>query len=340
MPVLALEHVTKSFGGVRALRDATFTVAEGEMLAVLGPSGSGKTTLLRAIAGLERIDRGRITIGERDVTTAEAQHRDIALVFQDFALFPHLSVRANIAFGAGRGAAGRVAEIARRFRIDALLDRAPATLSGGEKQRVAVARAVAARPAALLFDEPFASLDAPLRSALRAELADLRDAAPLPSIFVTHDQQEALALGDRVAVMDGGEIVALDTPRVLLAAPPNPFVASFLGSPPANVFAGRLIGGRFVADADAAITTSSESLAPDVRTIAVRPERVRVAAAGTLRGRVRLIETFGERRYATIATERTTIVAVAQDTLATGDSVALDVDYTGMWTYDANGRRG
>ncbi|GAC1417325.1 MAG: ABC transporter ATP-binding protein [Candidatus Velthaea sp.] len=340
MARLALERVTKSFGGVHALCDATFTVADGEMLAVLGPSGSGKTTLLRTIAGLERVDRGRITIGERDVTAAEPQHRNIALVFQDFALFPHLSVRANIACGAGRARLSQVTEIARRFRVDGLLERAPATLSGGEKQRVAVARAVAAQPAALLFDEPFASLDAPLRSALRAELADLRDAAPLPSIFVTHDQQEALALGDRVAVMDGGQIVALDTPRALLAAPPNPFVASFLGSPPANVFAGRVADGRFVADAEPGIAISSGTLAPNVRTIAVRPERVRVEPGGTLHGRVRLVETFGARRYATIATQRTTIVALADDALITGDLVALNIDYTGMWTYDTNGRRG
>ncbi|MFN2461326.1 MAG: ABC transporter ATP-binding protein [Candidatus Velthaea sp.] len=336
MARLALERVTKSFGAVRALVDVTFAVAEAEMVAVVGPSGSGKTTLLRAVAGLERIESGRIFIDRRDVTCAEPRARNIALVFQDFALFPHMSVRANIAFGLRGAAHARVEDIARKLRIERFLQRRPASLSGGEKQRVAVARALVRDPAALLFDEPFASLDAPLRAALRVELAELRAAAPIPSIFVTHDQHEALALGDRVAVMDGGAIVALAPPRELLAAPPNPFTARFLGTPPANVFEGRVAGGRFVANEEPVIACTGVNAA--VRTIALRPERIAIQADAGVRGRVRFVESIGARRYATVATAAGTIVALAGDATVAGEMVALDFDYSGMWTYDAAGR--
>lgn len=330
---LALHGVTKTYGSLVALRDASLQVGASEMLAVLGPSGSGKTTLLRTIAGLARVDRGTITLGERDVTDIEPQHRNIAFVFQDFALFPHLDVRANLAFGA-RGVPGdSLAQIAKRFRIDALLDRAIDTLSGGEKQRVAVARAIASQPAALLFDEPFASLDAPLRSALRAELVDMREAAPVPSIFVTHDQSEALALGDRVAVMAAGQIVALDTPAALLAAPPTAFVARFLGAPPANVFSGYVVDGRFTATDDATITCDAAALEAGPWTIAVRPEAVRIDANGGVRGRVRLVEIFGVQRYASVVTTGASLVCGVGGDVRTGDVVGLTIDYARMWTY-------
>ncbi len=337
MPRLALERVTKRWGPAFAIPDASFSVDDGETLAMLGPSGCGKTTVLRIIAGLDRADGGRIRLGDRDITRAAPRERNIALVFADFALFPHLRVRANIGFGVRHDRPARVAEMAQRMRIAHVLERFPARLSGGERQRVAVARALATSPAALLFDEPFASLDAPLRALLRVELAELRAQTRLPAIFVTHDQDEALALGDRVLIMDGGRIVALDTPQALLEYPPTLFVARFLGRPPANVFEGTVEAGRFTARAHPAIACSG--VAPGTCAIAVAPERVRVTAHGGVTGRVRLSETIGGRTYLTVAAGATTVVAVAPAPAARDTPVALEFDYTRVWTYDALGHR-
>jgi ABC-type sugar transport system ATPase subunit len=335
---LALERVAKAFGTTHALQPLSLTVADGETLTVVGPSGAGKTTLLRAIAGLERIDAGRITIGERDVTKLEPAPRNVAYVFQDFALFPHMSVRANIGFGvSARARAARVATVAQYVGVAHLLDRRPATLSGGERQRVALARALAIDPTVMLFDEPFASLDAPLRARLRIELAEMRAQSGLPAVFVTHDQGEALALGDRVAVLAGGALVALDRPARLLADPPSAFVAGFLGTPPANVIAGRAGDGRFVADDVPSLVC--DGVAAAVTAIGIRPERVRVDDAGTVTARVRFIETLGDRRYATTTCGTTTLCVLAGDRTEAGAIVRLCVDWTGAWWFDAQGQR-
>ncbi len=336
MSRLALERVTKRFGDRVVVAEVSFAVNDGELLSVLGPSGSGKTTLLRTIAGLERADGGTIGLGDRDVTLATPRERNIGLVFQDFALFPHLSVRANIGFGVRAGRRGRVVELAERFRIGHLLDESPATLSGGERQRVAVARALAVEPAALLFDEPFASLDAPLRAALRVEIAELRSSTPMPSIFVTHDQEEALALGDRVAILENGRIVALDSPEAVSAVPPTVFVARFLGRPPANVFDGLVVDGRFSVTGQPAL--EGPAVNPDVRSIAVAPESVRVTAPGPVTGRVRFVETIGARRYATVAVADLAIVALAEPRTTAGVTVGLAFDFSKIWTYDGSGR--
>lgn len=336
MSRLALERVTKRFGDRVVLDEASFDVADGELVAMLGPSGSGKTTLLRTIAGLERADAGRIVLGERDITRASPRARNIGLVFQDFALFPHLSVRANIGFGVRDNRRARVGDLAERLGIADLLERYPARLSGGERQRVALARALAVAPAALLFDEPFASLDAPLRAALRIEIADLRAQASMPAIFVTHDQDEALALGDRVAVIHDGHIVALDTPAALLSAPPTAFTARFLGRPPANVFDGSVAAGRFSVTGLPAI--SCGGVAAGIRSIAVRPERIRIDPASALTGRVRFVEVIGTQRYATVALAGHTVVTQAEPGVRSGATVGLAFDFEQRWTYDAQGR--
>ncbi len=251
MARIALEGASRAFPeGTRALDAVSLAVGDGEFLVLVGPSGCGKSTLLRAVAGLERLDRGRVLIGEADVTAKPAGERDIAMVFQSYALYPQMSVRDNIEFGlkSRRMSAAerreRVDETAALLGLGALLTRRPAELSGGQLQRVAMGRAIARRPQAFLMDEPLSNLDAQLRSSMRAELARMRARLGVTTIYVTHDQVEAMTLGERVAVMREGAIQQCDTPRGLFDRPRNAFVATFIGSPPMNLLeAGRTAAG-------------------------------------------------------------------------------------------------
>lgn len=327
-----LERVERTFGSIAALAPTSLQIADGETLCVVGPSGSGKTTLLRIIAGLERADAGRVTIGGRDVTCLAPQQRAVGLVFADFALFPHLSVAQNIAFGAAHPRA--VASAAERFAVTPLLGRRPATLSSGERQRVAIARVFASEPDVVLFDEPFANLDAPLRSALRVEFAELRAMLGGPAIFVTHDQQEALALGDRVAVMRDGCIVATGTPAALVEDPPTAFVAGFLGTPPANVIAGTVTAGVFAAGS---LRVAIDGCADGPVTLAVRPDDVTLGDDD--RARVRFVETIGNQRYATVAIDGRSLLARAGRAVRAGDRVGIHVDARRALRFDERGER-
>lgn len=249
MPRVVLEHLTKSFAApdgrhVCAVNDVSLEVADRELLALVGPSGCGKTTLLRLIAGLESAQQGSISFGDQAVTEWPPQARNVAMVFQSPALFPHLTGFENIAFGLKLRGVPR-GEIAERVRATAemlgvihCLQRAPAELSGGEWQRIAIGRALVRRPQILLLDEPFSQLDAPLRTQLRADILDLRTRLDLTMIYVTHDQTEALALGDRVAVMAAGRLQQVGSARAIYDAPANQFVAGFIGSPAMNLFPG------------------------------------------------------------------------------------------------------
>ena len=251
MPRLVLEDVMKSFPTrdgktIAAVDSVSLAVADRELLAVVGPSGSGKTTLLRLIAGLEAPERGRISFGDENVTWRPPPARAVAMVFQSHALFPHFTAFENIAFGLKlRGVrAGemsvRVGETAALLGVGHCLERAPGKLSGGERQRVALARALVREPQVLLLDEPFANLDAPLRAQLRSEIPALRARFNPTMILVTHDQEEALALGDRVAVMRKGQVQQIGTPREIYDHPANRFVASFIGAPAMNLFHGTI----------------------------------------------------------------------------------------------------
>jgi sulfate transport system ATP-binding protein len=236
---VALTNVCKSFGKVSALNDVSLTIADGEFLALLGPSGSGKTTLLRALAGLEFIESGDIVVNGHSMAGVPARHRGVGFVFQHYALFRHMTVARNVAFGLEvmpRGRRPAVAEI--RSRVQALLDlmeigdlggRYPEQISGGQRQRVALARALAIEPGLLLLDEPFGALDAKVRKSLRIWLRQVHDRMGLTSVFVTHDQAEAMEMADRVAVMHGGKVVQVGTPKQLSAEPVNAFVRDFLG---------------------------------------------------------------------------------------------------------------
>jgi multiple sugar transport system ATP-binding protein len=247
---IVLDRVAKEFpNGVRAVDGVSLTVGDGEFMVLVGPSGCGKSTLLRMIAGLEEVTEGSISIGERDVTELAPRHRDIAMVFQNYALYPHMDVRRNLGYGlrvrktAAPEIERRVTEVAKLLGLEKLLERKPAALSGGQRQRVAMGRAIVREPAAFLMDEPLSNLDAKLRVGMRAELARLHERLGVTTIYVTHDQVEAMTLGQRVAVMRDGVIQQVDTPQVLYGRPDNLFVAAFIGSPAMNLVEGTVSGG-------------------------------------------------------------------------------------------------
>ena len=260
-------------------------VPESELMVIVGPSGSGKTTLLRCIAGLERPDEGTVRVGDRDVTDAPPGARNVAMVFQDFALFPHLTARDNVSFGLRANKMPddeieqRVSGAAHLLGIEEALDRRPGQLSGGERQRVALARAIVREPAVFLLDEPLSNLDAELRTTTRAEIRALQRRLGTTAIYVTHDQVEAMTMGDRVAVLRDGHVEQVASPTLLYDHPATAFVARFLGSPPMNVFPSSLL-----------------QVKADAPVLGVRPEHLRIAgpSAGLLRGRVSTVELLGD----------------------------------------------
>ncbi len=257
MATVTFDHVTKRFGDVVAVNDLSLSVHDGEFLVLVGPSGCGKTTALRMIAGLEEQSSGDIYIGDRVVNDVAPKDRDIAMVFQNYALYPHMSVYDNIAFGLKLRNVGkaeidrRVAEVGEMLGISQLVKRKPKELSGGQRQRVAVGRAIAREPAVFLMDEPLSNLDAKLRIQTRAMLSKLHQRIKRTTVYVTHDQVEAMTMGDRIAVMNDGVLQQLDTPENLHEHPTNLFVAGFIGSPAMNFFNAKIVGapGQAVADA-------------------------------------------------------------------------------------------
>jgi len=259
MARVTLEHVYKTYAGnVTAVRDVNLEIADKEFVVLVGPSGCGKSTTLRMVAGLEEISQGTITIGDRKVNDLPPKDRDIAMVFQNYALYPHMSVYDNMAFGLKlrrfpkAEIDRRVHEAAEILSITPYLDRRPKALSGGQRQRVAVGRAIVRKPAAFLFDEPLSNLDAKMRVQMRAEIIKLHHSLESTMIYVTHDQIEAMTMGDRIVVMKDGVVQQVATPGALYNQPANQFVAGFIGTPPMNFFAGRLLrqDGRLVFDGD------------------------------------------------------------------------------------------
>jgi multiple sugar transport system ATP-binding protein len=250
---IQLEHVRKVFpGGVAAVDDVSLEIRDGEFLVLVGPSGCGKSTLLRMIAGLEEVTDGRITIGEADVTDLAPRHRDVAMVFQSYALYPHMSVRQNLGYGLKvrrtpkEEISTRVEEVARMLGLEEMLERRPAQLSGGQRQRVAMGRAVVREPKAFLMDEPLSNLDAKLRVGMRASLAQLHSRLGVTTVYVTHDQVEAMTLGQRVAVMREGRILQAAEPQSLYLEPRDLFVAAFIGSPAMNLVEAKIEGDEIV----------------------------------------------------------------------------------------------
>jgi multiple sugar transport system ATP-binding protein len=312
---IVLEKLHKRFGAVQVLRDFSLATGDGEFLVLLGPSGCGKTTCLRTVAGLESPDSGRVLLDSTDVTHLEPRRRDIAMVFQSYALYPHLNVFENIAFplrvrklGDGQTQA-RVRRAAELLGLGALLDRLPRELSGGQRQRVALARAIVRQPNGFLFDEPLSNLDAQLRVEMRAELKRLQHDLGVTSLYVTHDQAEAMTLGRRVAIMRDGALEQIGAPDEVYSRPANLFVAGFLGSPPMNFLPGRIDSAdrAFVAGSlRVALEASSLARVADGAsvTLGIRPEHIELSvtpAEEAIPGRVYVSESTGNENLVVVS---------------------------------------
>ncbi|HZS58032.1 MAG TPA: sn-glycerol-3-phosphate ABC transporter ATP-binding protein UgpC [Gemmatimonadaceae bacterium] len=306
MASVTLENVRKAYDSAPntlVVRDVSLRVDDGEFVVLVGPSGCGKTTTLRMIAGLESVTAGRLLIDDRVVNDVPPKDRDIAMVFQNYALYPHMTVRENMAFAlvlrklAKSDIATRVTQAADVLGLTDVLERTPKELSGGQRQRVAIGRAIVRQPRVFLFDEPLSNLDAKLRLEMRREIARLHRELGATMIYVTHDQVEAMTLGDRIAVMNRGAVQQIDAPRALYDRPANRFVATFIGSPAMNMIDGTVDHGVF-RTASGALTFDAPRSLPDGRlTLGLRPEHLvpitNASAPVTLRARVELIEPLG-----------------------------------------------
>lgn len=307
MAQIVFDGVVKTYeGGHTAVRGLDLDIRDGEFMVLVGPSGCGKTTALRMIAGLEDISGGKLLINGELANDLSPRHRNIAMVFQSYALYPHLTVAENIAFGLRVRRVDKavietkIRDVAALLELTEYLDRKPAKLSGGQRQRVAMGRALVRSPNAFLMDEPLSNLDARLRGQMRAEIAKLQRMTAVTTVYVTHDQVEAMTMGDRVAVMNRGQLQQLDTPRALYDRPANLFVASFIGSPPINLFNAELAGlaGQPVARLGPfSLALGTRSIADAGKVIVgIRPESLRPTAldgVGTIAGRVAFIEDLG-----------------------------------------------
>jgi multiple sugar transport system ATP-binding protein len=308
MAELRVLNITKFYGSLKVIDDVSFEIGDGEFVVLVGPSGCGKSTILRMIAGLEPISSGDIYIGSKRVNDVPPRDRDVAMVFQSYALYPYKTVADNIAFplrmkgmssGAARAKVGEVAEI---LGIQELLDRYPRHLSGGQRQRVAMGRAIVREPSAFLFDEPLSNLDAKLRMVMRGQIKELQRRLNKTTAFVTHDQVEAMTMADRIVVLDRGVISQAGAPLDLYDRPANPFVAGFIGSPSMNLFEGNVVdgpdGSRFRANGGVDLPLGGTiAVSPDAPiTLGVRPEHLEMVSAddpGALAAEVSLVEPMG-----------------------------------------------
>ncbi|AHM05742.1 Glycerol-3-phosphate ABC transporter, ATP-binding protein UgpC [Roseibacterium elongatum DSM 19469] len=341
MAKLILNNVGKTYaGGVTAVSGANVEIADGEFVVLVGPSGCGKSTILRMIAGLEEITEGEVTIGDRVVNRLEPGERDIAMVFQNYALYPHMSVRRNMEYGLRNQGmprdeiAKRIAAAAETLQITQYLDRKPRALSGGQRQRVAMGRAIVREPAVFLFDEPLSNLDAKLRTQLRAELKDLHTRLGATFVFVTHDQVEAMSLADRIVIMSEGKVEQIGTPMELYRSPASRFVAEFIGAPPMNVFP---LGSQ----AGLALSHLAAGHPPAAAMIGVRPEALRLSHDGP-EGVVMLIEALGAENliHLRLGEDRVILRAGHEGThVREGQTVHLGGDADAITFFDADGRR-
>jgi len=351
MAQISLAGVSKKFGSVEVIRDVSLDVGSGELVVFLGPSGSGKTTLLRMIAGLETIDGGSLLIDGVQSETLPPGQRNVAMVFQNYALYPHMSVADNMAFGLrniGLPAdtiKARVAEAARMLEMEALLDRRPAELSGGQRQRVAIGRAIVKEPKAFLFDEPLSNLDAALRARTRVELAELHQRLKSTMIYVTHDQVEAMTLADRIVVLNDCRIEQVGTPMEVYTKPASRFVAGFVGSPAMNILKVTLSGAgdrqqARLSDGGLVPVTVPANVTGEID-LGVRPEALTIAADGETEGTVSVIERLGERTLVHVRLKDGTSV-IAQDkgisAVRPGETVRLKFDTTALHLFGADGR--
>ncbi len=356
MAETVLENVTKIFPpDVLAVDDVSLTVRDREFVVLVGPSGCGKSTALRMVAGLEEPTRGKISIGGRDVSGVEPKDRDVAMVFQNYALYPHMDVSSNLSFALRMRRTPRaeieerVARAAELLGLSDLLGRKPAELSGGQRQRVAVGRAIVRDPAVFLFDEPLSNLDAKLRAETRIELKKLHRRLEATVIYVTHDQVEAMTLAEKVVVMEGGRVHQVGPPLEVYEKPADRFVAGFLGSPPMNFLRGTLkaenglsfVGGGLELPLPERLASRFGSAAGRKVDLGIRPERITVGAGGgvALRGRVTVVEALGGEQLVYLAVGEGELIAKvdARERVAAGDELALSLPAEFVHVFDAAG---
>ncbi|QKC90326.1 sn-glycerol-3-phosphate ABC transporter ATP-binding protein UgpC [Mesorhizobium sp. NZP2234] len=347
MASVTLEKVRKDYGAVRVLHAVDLQIADGEFVVLVGPSGCGKSTLLRMIAGLEEASGGEIRIGERLVNDVAPKDRDIAMVFQSYALYPHMDVAKNMGFSLMLRKAekpaidARVDGAAKRLGLDAYLQRLPRQLSGGQRQRVAMGRAIVRDPKVFLFDEPLSNLDAKLRVHMRAEIKALHQQLKTTSVYVTHDQIEAMTMADRIVVMHDGLIQQVGAPLDLYDHPANMFVAGFIGSPGMNFLPATVRKG----EASEAVLADGQALklpdglplgAGDAITVGLRPEHIRLADDGALQGEVGVVEPLGlsTQFYVALAGQQLCVFAMGRAGVKPGDTVRLAADPASLHLFD------
>ncbi|MGR9202301.1 ABC transporter ATP-binding protein [Rhizobium leguminosarum] len=329
MAEVQLSALNKTFGAVEIIPQLTLTIPDGSFTVLVGPSGCGKSTLLRMIAGLETPTRGSIHIGGRDVTGSEPSQRGISMVFQSYALFPHMTVRQNIDFGLRLAKVpaverdARVAKAADILHLQPLLDRKPAALSGGQRQRVAIGRSIVRNPEVFLFDEPLSNLDAALRTQMRVELAELHERLAATMVYVTHDQVEAMTLADQIVVMNAGRIEQVGSPEELYQHPQTIFVATFIGSPKMNLLTGSIAEER------------------GATTYGIRPEHLSLTEEGGWSAQVKFTEYLGNETilYLTSELGELTLRINGNQRFGTGDSVRVEADKIHEHLFDAEDRR-
>jgi ABC-type sugar transport system ATPase subunit len=356
MASVELKNISKRFGAVEVINDLSLSVADGSFCALLGPSGCGKSTLLRMIAGLEQASGGQILIGGQDMTHTPPARRRVAMVFQSYALYPHLTVRGNICFSmslAGMKKADqneRADTVAKLLQLEQLMDRRPAQLSGGQRQRVAIGRALVREPEVFLFDEPLSNLDALLRVQMRLELAKLHLDLKTTMIYVTHDQVEAMTLADKIVVLDKGKISQAGTPLELYNAPANKFVASFIGSPamnflPATVTAanGNAVSLKLNGQSELTVRGKGAAASGNLE-IGVRPEHVRIVSSSdkqaTINGTTTVIEQLGNSTFVYVDTPSGQMIVEGAGDLqiASGTNVGLAIDAQRAHLFSPNGQ--
>lgn len=356
MGQITLSNVKKSFGNIDVLHGINLDINDGELVVFVGPSGCGKSTLLRAIAGLEKITSGEIAIDGKPVNDVTAADRGLAMVFQSYALYPHMSVRQNLAFGLENSKMPkaeideRITEAARMLEIEPYLARRPGQLSGGQRQRVAIGRAIVRRPVAFLLDEPLSNLDAELRVSTRAELAALHARLSSTMIYVTHDQVEAMTLADRIVVLRAGKIEQVGTPLELYNTPANRFVAGFIGAPHMNFLEGTVSsvqsGNLVVALADGyqlAIPTRDTMLEQGARiTLGIRPQHVTLGSGDkSIQAKIKLVEALGSETvlHTEVAGQKFLVVIPGQHDLASGMNIDLSLSSAPIHLFDKDGHR-
>lgn len=345
MSEVILKNLTKSFNGEKVLQEINLTIKSKEFMVLVGPSGCGKTTLLRTIAGLESCDEGSIKIGNKDVTNLEAKDRNIAMVFQNYALYPHMSVFGNMEFPLKIAKIKKeerkniIYDTAKKLKIDTMLHKRPAELSGGQKQRVAIGRALVRKPDVFLFDEPLSNLDARLREEMRYELAQLHQELQITSIYVTHDQHEAMTLGNKIAILNKGNLIQYGSPSSIYKSPTTLFTADFLGSPSINLISGKIDGKNFIGPDFRVEDLNLKTDYLGKATIGIRPDDISIDTNSSLQGEVSMMEDLGSSTLVHLQTASNKKIKIFGKNfgIQIGDVINFSINKSKILIYDKNG---